>query len=124
MDAKTLRYAPTHEWVHVEGDIAKIGITDFAVKELTDLVYVELPAIGQEIKAGKVFGQVESVKAVSDLYAPVSGTVLNINTTLPDNLALLSEDPYIKGWMIEIKLTNPTELSSLMDYDTYKIHTH
>jgi glycine cleavage system H protein len=124
MDLNSLKYATSHEWVAMNGDTATIGITDFAVKELTDLVYIELPAVGKEIKAGAVFGQVESVKAVSDLYAPVTGTVLEFNKELPDNLAWLSENPYEKGWMIRIKVTDPGNLSNLLDKAAYDAQLH
>ncbi len=104
MDPATLKFAKTHEWVHLDGDVATIGITDFAVQELTDLVYIDLPDVGRKFDAGEVFGEVESVKAVSDLYAPLGGEVLEVNRSLPDNLGLLSDDAFGKGWMIKLSL--------------------
>src|SRR5690606_5943896 len=101
----TLKYAKTHEWVHVDGDLATVGISDFAVKELTDLVYIDLPAVGRSVKPGETFGEVESVKAVSDLYAPVAGEVAEVNETLPDSLQLLSDDPFGEGWIAKIRLS-------------------
>ncbi|MEX2285658.1 MAG: glycine cleavage system protein GcvH [Planctomycetaceae bacterium] len=120
MDPTNLRYAKTHEWVHVEGDSATVGITDFAVKQLTDLVFIELPAAGARLKAGQSFGEVESVKAVSDLYAPVAGEVVESNRALADDLAVLSEDPFGKGWMIRLKVTDTSALGNLMDRAGYE----
>ncbi len=122
MDLSTLKYLPSHEWVFVEGDTATVGISDFAVAELTDLVFIQLPEVGRELKKGETFGEVESVKAVSDLYAPVSGTVVEVNAPLADDLTWLSEDPYTKGWMMKVKMSNPGELSSLMDSAAYDAH--
>ena len=120
MDLTALKYAKTHEWVQVEGDQATVGITDFAVRQLTDLVYIELPPAGSRYKAGQSFGEVESVKAVSDLYAPVAGEVVESNGDLDDNLALLSEDPFGKGWMIKLKVFDPAGLAALMDRTAYE----
>src|SRR3954465_14788771 len=100
MDPKSLKYTPTHEWVHLDGDVATVGISRFAVDQLTDLIVIELPAVGTKLTAGKGFGEVESVKAVSDLYAPVGGEVIEVNTAVKDNVQLLAEDPYEKGWLI------------------------
>jgi glycine cleavage system H protein len=113
------RFARTHEWVQVEGDVARVGISDFAVKELTDLVYIDLPSTGREIAAGESFGEVESVKAVSDIYAPVSGTILAVNSDLPGNLQWLSDDAFGKGWIAQIKLKNPAEVNQLMSAADY-----
>ena len=115
-----LRYAESHEWVRREGNTATIGISAFAVKELTDLTYVELPAVGKSFKAQQVFGVVESVKAASDLYTPVSGTVTRVNTALESDLGVLSTDPFGKGWMIQIELAAPTELDKLLDAAAYE----
>ena len=115
-----LRYAESHEWVRREGSTATIGISAFAVKELTDLTYVELPAVGKTFKAQQVFGVVESVKAASDLYAPVSGTVTKVNTALESDLSVLSTDPFGKGWMIQIELTSPSEIDQLLDAAAYE----
>ena len=118
-DPKSLKFTTTHEWVRVEGNVATVGITDFAVNQLTDLVYIELPQVGREYKAGDVFGEVESVKAVSDLYAPVAGEIVETNKGLADNLATLSEDPFGEGWMIRLKLADPAAVASLMDRAAY-----
>jgi glycine cleavage system H protein len=120
MDKKSLRFAPTHEWVHLEGDIATVGISKFAVDQLTDLIMIELPAPGARVAAGKSFGEIESVKAVSDLYAPLAGIVTEVNSQVAGNVALLAEDPYDKGWLIKIKLDPPADTSGLMDLDTYE----
>lgn len=119
-DPNTLKYTPSHEWVHVEGDIATIGISDFAVRELTDLVYIELPGAGRSFQQGEVFGVVESVKAASDLYAPVSGEVIESNGELEGDLGRLSTDPYGSGWMIRVKLSNTAELSELLNVADYQ----
>ena len=120
--SEDLKYAESHEWVRVDGDTATVGISDFAVKELTDLVYMELPAVGAAVKKGEGFGQVESVKAVSDLYAPVSGEVVEVNEELPDDLGRLSDDPYGSGWVAKIKMAEPAELDQLMDHAAYQAH--
>ena len=122
MDPASLKYTKTHEWAAVEGDVATIGISDFAVHLLSDLTFADLPAIGKKITQGQPFGEVESVKAVSDLYAPVSGEVIGRNNELPDNLELLTSSPYDKGWMIRVRLSNPGELSSLLSQTAYKSH--
>lgn len=118
-DPNTLKYTPSHEWVHIDGDVATIGISDFAVRELTDLVYIELPSTGKSLQQGEVFGVVESVKAASDLYAPVSGEVIEANAELEGDLGRLSADPYGEGWMIRVRLANPQELSELMSVSDY-----
>jgi glycine cleavage system H protein len=122
VDPSTLKYARTHEWVHVDGDVATVGISDFAVKELTDLVYIDLPAVGKAVKPGENFGEVESVKAVSDLYAPVAGEVVEVNEALPDSLQLLSDDPFGKGWIARIRLAEGASLDHLMDQAAYQKH--
>lgn len=122
MDPQTAKYSKSHEWVILEGEEATIGISDFAVNQLTDLVYIELPEVGKTISAGEEFGVVESVKAASDLYAPISGEVIAANTDLEDDLAALSDDPFGKGWMIKLKVSNPAELDSLMDRAAYDAH--
>jgi glycine cleavage system H protein len=122
MDPNQVKYSKSHEWVHLQGDEATVGISDFAVKQLTDLVYIELPAVGKSFSAGQEFGVVESVKAASDLYAPVSGKVIAANTNLEDDLAPLSDDPFGKGWMIKLKVADPSELSALMDRAAYEAH--
>ena len=122
MDPATLKYTKTHEWVAVEGDVATIGISDFAVHLLSDLVYADLPPIGKKVTQGQSFGEVESVKAVSDVYAPVSGEVVARNDKLPDNLDLLTTSPFDAGWMIKVRLSIPGELSSLLTQTSYKAH--
>lgn len=119
MDLSALKYAKTHEWVRLEGDRATIGITDFAVHQLTDLVYIQLPQVGAKLKAGQSFGEVESVKAVSDLYSPVAGEVTKANGPLADDLAILSQDPFGEGWMIEVKVTDSSALAGLLDRKAY-----
>lgn len=121
-DKSRLKFAKTHEWVHLEGTQAVIGISDFAVQALTDLVFMQLPAIGRTLKQGEVFGEVESVKAVSDLYAPVSGTVAAVNADLPNHLEWLSDDPFGKGWILKLDLPPGSTLDHLMDAATYERH--
>jgi glycine cleavage system H protein len=120
MDLKKLRYSPTHEWVLVEGDVATVGITRFAVDQLTDLILIELPAVGTRIAAGKSFGEIESVKAVSDLYAPLAGQVIEVNSSVADNVQVLADDPYENGWLIKIKVDPPADTSALLDHDAYE----
>jgi glycine cleavage system H protein len=115
-----LRYARTHEWVRAEGDTATIGITDFAQNELGDVVYLELPEVGRTLQQNDVFGTVESVKAVSDLYAPVSGEVIEVNDELPDSPEEINQDPYVRGWMIIVKMDDPTELNELLTATQYE----
>lgn len=117
-----LRYSKEHEWVLVEGNVATIGITDYAQDQLGDIVFVELPAIGDKVSKEDAFGVVESVKAVSDIYAPVSGRVLEVNDDLPDNPEMLNEDPYGDGWIIKIEMNDPDDLKDLLtatEYETY-----
>jgi glycine cleavage system H protein len=115
-----LKYAKSHEWVRVEGDTATVGITDHAQHELTDIVFVELPAVGRQVKAGEACAVVESVKTASDIYSPVSGQVLAINQAVADNSALVNSDPYTAGWFYRIKLTHPAELGTLLDAAAYR----
>ena len=120
MDPKDLRFTQTHEWVHLDGDVATIGISQFAVDQLTDLIMIDLPSVGSKLLRGKRFGEIESVKAVSDLYAPVGGEVVVVNDEVKDNVQLLAEDPYDKGWLIKIKVNDPSAAASLMDHDAYQ----
>jgi len=116
------RYTKDHEWIKVEGSIGTIGITDYAQHELGDVVFVELPKVGAEIKAGHSFGTVESVKAVSEIFAPVSGTVAETNSALADAPEKINQDPHDAAWLIKVKLADPKEIQSLMDvaaYETY-----
>nr|WP_321371375.1 glycine cleavage system protein GcvH [uncultured Desulfuromusa sp.] len=115
-----LKYTEEHEWVLVEDDIATVGITDFAQDQLGDVVFVELPEVGDSVEAGETFGVVESVKAVSDVYAPVSGEVVEINEDLPDEPETLNNSPYDAGWMVKIKLSDPSAIDELMDVATYQ----
>jgi glycine cleavage system H protein len=114
-----LKYSKEHEWVLVEGNTATIGITEYAQEELGDIVYVELPEVGEKIVKDDPFGAVESVKAVSDVYAPVGGTVLEINDMLPDNPETINDDPYGDGWMIRVELADKDDLKDLMDAEEY-----
>ena len=120
MDPSSLRFASTHEWVYLSGDTATVGISKFAVDELSDVVHVELPSVGKKVAAGEVFGEIESVKAVSDLYAPVSGEIVEVNTPLEDDQSELSEDPFGAGWIIKLKVSNSSEVESLMNYEAYQ----
>lgn len=115
-----LRYTKDHEWIRLEGDEAIVGITDFAQHELGDIVYVEIETVGQQLKAGDVFGTVEAVKTVSDLFLPVDGTVTEVNPDLNSNPELVNSDPYGEGWMAKIKLSNAAEVESLMDAKAYQ----
>ena len=114
------RYAKSHEYVHVEGEIGTVGITDYAQKELGDVVFVELPQVGTQLEAGDELGSIESVKAVSELFAPVSGEVVEINETLADKPELVNTDPYGDGWMIRIRISDATELDDLMNAEEYE----
>ena len=115
-----LRYTKDHEWISLEGDIATIGITDFAQRELGDIVYVEVETIGKAMQAGEIFGTVEAVKTVSDLYLPVAGTVLELNAALAGTPEAVNNDPYGDGWMIKMKVNNPAEVTALMDGPAYE----
>ncbi|PLX91098.1 MAG: glycine cleavage system protein H [Desulfuromonas sp.] len=115
-----LKYTEEHEWVSLDGDIVTIGVTDFAQDQLGDVVFVELPEVGEQVQGGKPFGVVESVKAVSDVYAPVSGEVIEINDALPDDPELINNSPYEEGWMLKIRLTTPAELEELMSVEAYQ----
>jgi glycine cleavage system H protein len=114
-----LKYAKSHEWVRVAGDVATVGITDHAQHELTDVVFVELPTVGRQVKAGEACAVVESVKTASDIYAPVSGQIAAVNQSLADQPALVNTDPYGAGWFYQIKLSQPAELSSLLSPSDY-----
>lgn len=115
-----LRYLETHEWVRSTDGTAVVGITDFAQDELGDIVFVELPATGDDLVAGEAFGVIESIKAVSDLYAPVSGTVTAVNEELVDRPELVNDDPYDDGWMLEVDLDDPDELDELLEPAAYE----
>lgn len=115
-----LKYTETHEWVRIKGNKATIGITDHAQSELTDIVFVELPAVGKDLKKGEELCVVESVKSVSEVYAPLSGTVSAVNTALDDAPERINESPYEDGWLVELTVKNPAELASLLDAGAYK----
>ena len=115
-----LHYTKDHEWIRVEGDTAVIGITDFAQHELGDIVYVEIETVGNELNAGDVFGTVEAVKTVSDLFLPVNGTITEVNPGLNTHPEMVNNDPYNGGWMVKMKVNNPSDLSSLMDAAAYQ----
>jgi glycine cleavage system H protein len=115
-----LKYSKEHEWVATEETVATIGITDYAQDQLGEIVYVELPAVGDKISKDDAFGVVESVKAVSDIYAPVSGTVVEVNQELPESPEMINEDPYGDGWLVKVKVSDPTELDDLLDNDEYE----
>ncbi|MGQ9583577.1 MAG: glycine cleavage system protein GcvH [Thermoplasmatota archaeon] len=117
---KELRYAPTHEWARLEGELVRVGITDFAQSELSDIVFVELPKVGQELARGREMGVVESVKSASDLYAPISGRVVEVNAALAKTPELINTSPYEKGWLVLIKPSDPSELGSLLDAEAYE----
>lgn len=118
-----LRYTKDHEWARLEGNRARVGITDYAQHELTDVVYVELPPIGKAVKKGEEIGVIESVKAASEIYAPVSGTVVEVNQALEDKPELVNLSPYAEGWMVTLEVSEPNEAASLMDAAEYRKHT-
>ena len=115
-----LKYAKSHEWVRASGDTATVGITDHAQHELTDIVFVELPAVGRKIRAGEACAVVESVKTASDIYSPVSGEIIEINKSVLGDPALINKEPHAGGWFLKIKLSNPVELNALLSPEDYK----
>ena len=117
---ENLKYTKEHEWVALDGDTATVGISDFAQRELGDIVYVEVDTEGEELDRDEVFGTVEAVKTVSDLFMPIAGEVLEFNEALEDEPELINKDPYGDGWIIKIKVTNPEEIADLLDAETYK----
>jgi glycine cleavage system H protein len=116
------RYTKDHEWIDAKGDVATIGITDYAQHELGDVVFVELPATGTPLSTGKTFSSVESVKAVSEIYAPASGQVMEANATLQNKPEAINSDPHGAGWLVKVRLANPVELNSLMDAKAYEAY--
>lgn len=117
-----LKYTEDHEWIKVDGDVATVGITDFAQGELGDIVYVEIETEGDTIDATEVFGTVEAVKTVSDLFMPLSGEIIEVNESLEDSPEKVNESPYEDGWMVKIKMSDPSQLEGLMSADTYQSH--
>jgi glycine cleavage system H protein len=117
------RYAKSHEYVHVEGEVGTIGITEYAQKELGDVVFVELPQVGSQLEAGDELGSIESVKAVSELFSPVSGEVVEVNDLLTEKPELVNTDPYGDGWMVRVKLSDATEVDELMSAEEYEEYT-
>ncbi len=115
-----LKYSKDHEWVRVEGDIAVVGITDYAQSELGDIVYVELPEVGTKVQKGDTVATVEAVKTAADVYSPVSGEVVEVNSALEEHAELINKDPYGEGWIVKIKMSNPDELNELLSAEEYK----
>jgi len=120
MDLKTFRFAKTHEWARLEGDVCTIGITKFAVEQLTDVIYIELPDVGDHVFTGDSFGEIESVKAVSDLYSPINGEVMAVNEKLLDDPTAIAKDPYGQGWMVKVKAEPGSNLDQLLTLDQYE----
>ncbi|MDB4086841.1 glycine cleavage system protein GcvH [Flavobacteriaceae bacterium] len=121
MEIKTdLKYTKDHEWISIDGDSATIGITDYAQGELGDIVYVEIESLGEQLDKEEIFGSVEAVKTVSDLFLPVSGEITEMNEGLEDNPELINDDPYGEGWIIKMKISNQSELTDLLSADEYK----
>ncbi|CAI8432777.1 MAG: Glycine cleavage system H protein [Polaribacter sejongensis] len=115
-----LKYTKDHEWIKIEGTIATVGITDFAQGELGDIVYVDVDTLDDTVEEGEIFGSVEAVKTVSDLFMPLSGEVIKFNEALEDDPELVNSDPYDKGWMIKIEISDPSQVTDLLDAETYK----
>ncbi len=120
MNPTNLKYTKDHEWVSLQGDIATVGITHFAQNELGDIVFVEIETVGETIEQDEVFGTVEAVKTVSDLFLPMSGEIIELNADLESNPELVNEDPYGKGWMIKVKVSNPTQWDNLLSAEEYE----
>lgn len=120
MFPKDLRYLPSHEWARIEGDVCTVGISKFAVEQLTDIVYVEMPDVGDHVFAGQSFGEIESVKSVNDLYSPVDGEVVAINEPVVSDPSIITADPYSKGWLVKIKLEPGQKLDKLLAADQYE----
>jgi glycine cleavage system H protein len=116
----TLRYTKDHEWIKIEGNIATVGVTDFAQKELGDIVFVDIDTVGKPLNANDIFGTVEAVKTVSDLYLPVGGTITEVNPDLEANPEGVNQDPYGKGWMVKMEVNDPAEVNALMDAAAYR----
>lgn len=119
-----LKYTKDHEWVLIEGEVATVGITDFAQSELGDIVYVEIETVGEIIQQEEVFGSIEAVKTVSDLFMPLSGEILELNEKLESNPELVNSDPYLDGWMVKIKFSNEAEINNLLSHEDYTSLVH
>ena len=119
IEKKGFKFTETHEWINVSGNVGRIGLSEHAVKELNEVVFIELPEVGAQVNQGKPFGTVESVKAVFDLNSPVTGKVVNVNQLVKDNPEKIVSNSYIEGWMVEIELSDVSELNSLMGYEKY-----
>lgn len=117
---ENVKYTADHEWIRVEGQFCWIGITDYAQSELGDIVYVDIPVVGTKVEKGKSFGTIEAVKAVSDIFAPVTGEVAELNTQMKDHPEIVNKDPYGAGWMVKIVITDPSQLDTLLDVQAYK----
>ena len=117
---ENLKYTPTHEWLKVDGDLATVGITDFALEQLSDLVFIDLPKVGELLVKDSRFGEIESTKTVSDLIAPVSGEILEVNREIADHLDHLSQSPYEKGWLIKLRMSKPSETAQLLSAADYQ----
>lgn len=122
MDPNKLHFAPTHEWIAVDedGERGTIGISAFAIEQLTDLVYIEMPEVGAPVTAGESFGEIESVKAVSDLYSPITGEIIEVNSALSDSLETFNSDPYGAGWIVKVRIDDKSTLEKLMDFESYQ----
>lgn len=120
MNPKNLKYHREHDWARIEGDVAVLGVTDYAQEALGDIVYIELPEVGTEVSAGTTYAEIESVKAVSDVFAPLSGTIVETNEEVVDAPELINESPYEDGWLIKIKVSDPAELEDLMSAEEYE----
>ena len=123
MDHKKFKFTKDHEWLNLQEDIATVGITDYAQGQLGDIVFIEMPQVSTKIAASESFGAIEAVKTVADLYAPVSGEVIEINVNLDSSPDLVNSDPYIEGWIVKLKIDNNDELNELMNYDEYQEFT-
>ncbi|MBI4428786.1 MAG: glycine cleavage system protein GcvH [Ignavibacteriales bacterium] len=117
---QNIKYTKDHEWIRVDGEFGWVGITDYAQSELGDIVFVELPKVGSTLDQGKSFGTIEAVKAVSDLYAPLNGEVVELNKEVQDSPEVVNKEPYERGWMLKIRIENPAQLGSLLDAEAYK----
>jgi glycine cleavage system H protein len=120
IDEKSLKYTATHEWVHLDGDVATVGISRFAVDQLTDLLHIDLKKVGTRLDAGGAFGEIESVKSVNDLYTPVAGEVVEVNAAVAKDVQVLAQDPYNAGWLVKLRVADATLPNSLMDYEAYQ----